>query len=102
VRNKEVSFLQIVMLSFYLYSCCYELEYSHVDMILIYELAYSPYVMFIPYVAQCFHVHIMFMNRNSSMLRWWFIMLSGVPKSFTCRSVGSGTRGDLGGLYVCG
>jgi hypothetical protein len=29
-------------------------------------------------------------------------MLSGTPKFLTCRSVGSGTRGDLGGHYVCG
>jgi hypothetical protein len=29
-------------------------------------------------------------------------MLSGTPKSLTYRSVGSGTRGDLGGHYICG
>jgi hypothetical protein len=29
-------------------------------------------------------------------------MLSGMPMSFTCRSVGLGTRGNLGGSYVCG
>jgi hypothetical protein len=101
VRIKELSFLQIAMSSSYEYSLCYELEYSHVDIIVIYELEYNPYVMFISYLAQCFIVHTMFMNRFRIMLRWWFILLSGMPKSFTCRSVGSGTRGDLGGSYVC-
>jgi hypothetical protein len=28
-------------------------------------------------------------------------MPSGTSKSFTCRSVGSGTAGDLGGQYIC-
>jgi hypothetical protein len=102
VRIKELSFLQIAMSLSYEYSLCCELEYSHVDIFVIYELEYSPYVMFISYLAQCFIVHTMFMNRFKLMLRWWFIMLSGMPKSFTYRSVGLGTRGDLGGSYVCG
>jgi hypothetical protein len=29
-------------------------------------------------------------------------MLSGTSKSLTCRSVGSGTQGNLGGHYICG
>jgi hypothetical protein len=103
------------MSSSYEYSLCYELEYSHVDIFMIYELEYShvnifmiyeleysPQVMFISYLAQCFIVHAMFMNRFRLILRWWFIILSGMPKSFTCQSVGSGTRGNLGGSYVCG
>jgi hypothetical protein len=79
------------MSSSYEYSLCYELEYSQVDIFMIYEIKYSPYVMFISYLAQCLIVHTMFMNRFRFMLRWWFIMLSGIPKSFTCRSIGSGT-----------
>jgi hypothetical protein len=90
------------MSSSYEYSLCYELEYNHVDIFVTYELEYSLYVMFISYLAQCFIIHTMFMNMFRLMLRWWFIMLSGTPKSFTCRSVGSGTREDLGGSYVCG
>jgi hypothetical protein len=105
------------MLSFYQYSCCYELEYSQVDTFLIYELAYSPCIMFILcltryshvsifmvyelvyssydmfmlYLAKSFNVHIMCMIRYRLMLRWWFIMLSGTPKSFTYQSIGLGT-----------
>ena len=102
MRYKEISFLQIVMPSSYLYSLYFELEYSLLDISMIYELEYSPYIMFISYLAQSFIVHIIFIVRNRFMLRWWFIMLSGMPKSFTFRSVGSGTRGDLGSHYVCG
>jgi hypothetical protein len=102
VRIKELSFLQIAMSSSYEYSLCYELEYSHVDIFMIYELEYSPCVMFVSYLAEFFIVHTMFMNRFRLMLRWWFIILSGTPKSFTYRSIGLGTREDLGGLYVCG
>jgi hypothetical protein len=109
----------------YIYSLCFGLEHSHFDMILMvnnsyilvmlyltshnhvdiamaYELAYSLHVMFILYMIQCFHVHNIVMNRNRFTLRWWFIMLSGMPMFFTYRSVGSGTAGHLGGHYVCG
>jgi hypothetical protein len=72
------------MSSSYEYILCYELEYSQVDIFVIYELEHSPYVMFMSYLAQCFIIHTMFMNRFRLMLRWWFIMLSGTPKSFTC------------------
>jgi hypothetical protein len=90
------------MSSSYQYSCGYDLEYSFIDIFVIYELEYSPYVMIMPYLTRCFIVHTMFMNRFRLMLRWWFIMLSGTPKSFTYRSIGSGIQGDLGGFYVCG
>jgi hypothetical protein len=90
------------MSSSYHYSCGYDLEYSHVDIFVIYELEYGSYIMIMSYLTRCFIVHTMFMNRFRLMLRWWFIMLSGTPKSFTRRSVGSGTRGDLGGSYVYG
>jgi hypothetical protein len=65
-------------------------------MILIYELAYSFYVMILPYRTLCLIIHIVYMIRIRAKLRWWFIVPSGVPKSFTCRSVGSGTPGGLG------
>jgi hypothetical protein len=100
-ENKKYLFSK-VMSSSYQYSCCYELEYNYIDIFMIYELEYSPYVMFMSYLTPCFIVHTMFMIRFRLMLRWWFIMLSSMPKSFTCRSVGSGTRGDLGGFSICG
>jgi hypothetical protein len=33
------------------------------------------------------------MSRIKAKLRWQFIMASGAPKSMTCRSIGSATRG---------
>jgi hypothetical protein len=86
----------------YILVMSYLTSHNHVDIAMAYELAYSPHVMFILYMIQCFHVHTIFMKRNRFMLRWWFIMLSGMPKFFTCRSVGLETVGDLGGRYVAG
>ena len=83
VRNKEISFLQIVMPSSYLYSLYFELEYSLLDISMIYELEYSPYIMLMSYMDQGFIVHNMFLDRIRLMLRWWFIKLLGTPKSFT-------------------
>ena len=84
-----------VMLSSYNYSHTYELEYSCCVMILIYELVYSLYVMKVAYLTLCLTTHITYIIGIRAKLRWQFILLSGVLKSFTCRSVGSG---DLGGF----
>jgi hypothetical protein len=62
-------------------------------MILIYELVYSLYVMRVAHLTLCLTAHIAYIVRIKAKLRWRFIMLSGVPKSFTCRFVGSGTWG---------
>jgi hypothetical protein len=89
-----------VLPSLYRYSCAYELEYRSYDMILIYELAYSFYIMILPYRTLCLIIHIIYMIRIRPKLRWQFIVPSGVPKSFTCRFIGSGTRGDLGSFSI--
>jgi hypothetical protein len=112
--------IHLVMFLSHTYGLCLELEYSHFDIIMVvhisyalvmlyltrdnhinmiiaYELAKSPHVMFMLHMMLCLDVHIMFMNRNRMVLGWWFIMPSGTPKSFTCRSIGSRTVGDLGG-----
>jgi hypothetical protein len=81
------------MPSYYNYSHTYELEYSCYVIILVYELVYSLYVMRVPYMTLCITTHITYIIRIRAKLRWRFIVLSGVPKSFTYRSVGSGTRG---------
>jgi hypothetical protein len=92
----------IFKLSSHSYSNAYELEYSclHV-IIMIYELAYSLNVMILTCSTLCLIIHITCMSRIKAKLRWWFIMPSGVPKSFTYWSIGSGTWGDLGSFYVC-
>jgi len=71
------------MLSYYIDSHTYELEYSCYVIILIYELVYSLYVMRVAYMTLCLTIHIIYIIEIRAKLRWRFIMLSGVPKSFT-------------------
>ena len=89
-----------VLSSLYQYSYAHELEYSSYVMILAYELVYSFYVMILAYRTLCLIIHIMYMRKNRAKLRCRFIVPSGVPKSFTCRSVGSESWGDEGSFYV--
>ena len=88
-----------VMSSLY-YSHTYELKYSYCVMILIYELVDSLCVMRIAHLTLCLTTHITYIIWIRAKLRWWFIVPLGVPKSFTCRSVGSGARADLGSFCV--
>ena len=88
------------LLSYHSYSSAYGLDYSFRLMIMIYELVYSLCVMILTCKTLCLIIHITYMSRIRAKLRWWFIMPLGGPKFFTCRSVGSGTRGNLGSFYV--
>jgi hypothetical protein len=92
--------LSKVMSSLY-YSHTYELEYSYCVMILIYELVQSLCVMRVAHLTLCLNNHITYIIRIRAKLRWRFIVPSGVPKFFTCRSIGSGTRRDLGSFCIC-
>ena len=89
------------MLSYDIYSYTYELEYSYYVIILIYELVYSLYVMKVAHMTLCLNTHITYIIRSRAKLRWWFIVPLGVHKFFTYRSVGSGTRRNLGSFCVC-
>ena len=80
-----------VMLSYDIYSHAYELEYSYYVIILIYELVYSLCVMKVAHLTLCLNTHITYIIKIIAKLRRRFIMPLGVPKFFTCRSVGSGT-----------
>jgi hypothetical protein len=91
MNTKKTS--SIVMLSYLQYSNAYELGYSCLVIIMIYELAYNLCVMILTCSTLCLIIHITHMSRIRAKLRWWFIMPSGVPKFFTCQSVGSGTLG---------
>ena len=79
------------LLSYHSYSSAYELDYSFCVMIMTYELVYSLCVMILTCKTLCLIIHITYMSRIRAKLRWQFIVPSGVPKFFTCRSVGSGT-----------
>ena len=85
-----------------IYNHTYELEYSLYVKILAYELAYSFYVMNLTYMTLCLIIYITYMIRNRAKLRWRFIVPSGVPMSYACRSIGSESRGDVGSFCVIG
>jgi hypothetical protein len=74
------------------YSIAYELDYSldHV-IVMIYELVYSLYAMILTFSSSFFNVHMICMSRSRVRLGWQFIVPFGLPISFTCRSIGSGT-----------
>jgi hypothetical protein len=82
--NTSIKSSSKFMLSYSSYSSAYELEYIfyHV-IIMIYELAYSLYAMILTCSSLFFNIHIIYMSRIRAKLRWWFVMPSGVPKSFT-------------------
>ena len=81
-----------VLLSFY-HSSAYELEYSFHIMILAYELAYSLCVMILTCATLCLIIYITCMIRSRAKLRWRFVIPSGLPMSYACRSIGSESWG---------
>ena len=88
------------LFSYLQYSSAYELEYSCLVIILIYELAYSLCVMIITNSTLCLTIHMTCMSRSRAKLRWRFVVPSGLPMSYACRSVGSESQGDMGSLFV--
>jgi len=97
--NRDMSSSKVLpSLYYYIHTC--ELEYSLYVMILTYELVYSLYVMRITYMTLGLNIHITYIIGIRAKLRWRFIVPLGVPKSFTCQSIGSESRGDLGSFYV--
>ena len=86
-NTKRIS--SIVMLSYLQYSSAYELEYSYFVIIMIYELAYSLCVMILTSSTLCLTILMTCMSRIRARLRWRFVVPSGLPMSYACRSVGS-------------
>ena len=62
MNTKRIS--SIVMLSYHLYSCAIELEYSCLVIITIYELAYSLCVMMLTCSTSCLIIHMICMSRS--------------------------------------
>jgi hypothetical protein len=99
--NPTMKSSSLFKFSYLSFSNAYELEYSFIHVIIMtYELAYSLWVMIMTCLTLILIIHIAYMSRIRAKLRWQFIMPSGVPKSFTYWSIGSGTWGDLGSFYV--
>ena len=61
-----------------------------------YELEQSSYVMNLACRTLCLIVHTTYMISLRPRLRWRFVMPSGLPVSYACRSVGS----ESGGIRV--
>ena len=97
--NKMNHFSNVLFLTYH-YSHTYELEYSFHVMIFTYELAYSFYVMNLTCRTLSLIIHITCMIRIRTKLRWWFMVSSGLPRSYACRSVGSESWGDMGSFFV--
>jgi hypothetical protein len=94
--------LHVIILTYELaYSLCVMIVICSYGMILVYELVHSPYARVSSYKTLCLNIHTICLLGFRAKYKWWFIMPSGRPKSFTCRSVGSGTIGDLGGHSIC-
>ena len=75
--NNTMKSSSIVMLSYHLYSSAYELDYSFCFIIMIYELAFSLYVMILTCRTLCLIIHMTYMSRIKAKLRWRFIVPSG-------------------------
>ena len=90
-----------ILLSFY-YSSAYELDYSSHVIMLTYELAYSLCVMILTCATLCLTIHMTCMSRSRARLRWWFVVPSGLPMSYACRSIKSEPWGDMGSFFVHG
>ena len=73
-----------------MFLCSYD-QYSHVLVLELMILA-----MFLAFDPICFIVHIAFVFRSRTMFRMMVHRTTSPPKFFTCRSVGSESRGDLG------
>ena len=91
-----------VLLSYHLYSSAYELEYSWLDIIMIYELAYSLFVMILTCSTSCLIIHMICISRSRArdgvMVRRCF----GFANMLACQSVGLESRGDIGSFFVHG
>ena len=101
--NTTMKSSSIFKLSYLIYSFAYELEYSldHV-IIMIYELAYSFYVMNLAHRTLFLIIHTTYMIRIRAKLRWWFVVPSGLLVSYACQSVGSESQGDAGSYFIHG
>ena len=79
----------IVMLPYLQYSSAYELEYSCLVIIMIYELAYSLCVMILTCSTSCLIIHMICMSRSRARVGVMIRRSFGFAHILACRSVGS-------------
>ena len=100
MNTKRIS--STIMLSYHLYSCSIELEYSCIVIIMIYELAYSLCVMILTCSSLCLIIHMICMNRGRARVEVTVHRSFRFSHILACRSVGSESRGDMGSFFVHG
>ena len=81
------------LLSYHLYSSAYELEYSCLVIILIYELAYSLCVMILTCSTLCLIIHMTCMGRSRARVEVTVHRSFRFAHILACRSVGSESWG---------
>ena len=89
-----------VLLSYQLYSTAYELEYSCLVIIMIYELVYSLCVMILTCSTSCLIIHMICMSRSRARVRVMVCCSFGFAHILACRSIGSESRGNMGSFLV--
>ena len=89
-----------VLLSYHLYSCAIELEYSCLVIMMIYELAYSLCVMTLTCSTSCLIIHMVCMSRSRARVEVIIRRSFGFAHILACRSIGSESRGNMGSFLV--
>ena len=91
--NNTMKSSSIVMLSYHLYSSAYELEYSCLVIIMIYELAYSLCVMILTCSTLCLIIHMICMSRSRARVEVTVHRSIGFAHILACRFIGSESQG---------
>ena len=86
--NNTMKSSSIVMLSYLQFSNAYELDYSSHVIIMIYELAYSLYVMILTCSTLCLTIHMTCMTRSRVKSEVVVHRSFGFAHILACRSIG--------------
>ena len=100
--NNTMKSSSIVMLSYHLYSCAIELEYSCLVIIVIYELAYSWCVLMLTCLTSCLIIHMICMSRSRTRVEVAVHRSFGFAYILACQSIGLESRGDIASFFVHG
>ena len=90
----------IALFSYIQYSNAFELEYSCLDIIMIYELTYNLCVMILTYSTLCLTIHMTCMSRSRARDEVVVCRSFGFAHILACRSIGSESQGDMCSFLV--
>jgi hypothetical protein len=100
--NNTMKSSSIVMLSYHLYSSAYELEYSCLVIIIMYELAYSLCVLILTCSTLCLIIHMICMSRSRARVGVAIHRSFGFAHILACQSIGLESQEDMGSFLVHG